>query len=489
MNPQLITEWDYERNLGISPQKTAPYSNKKVWWKCKNGHEWEAKPADRSRGNGCPFCSNKKVLPGYNDLATLNPQLLDEWNYDKNHLNPANIVAGSSIKVWWKCKKGHEWRCSPSSRIRPNGSINICPVCSRVMRVSFSEKVLFYYIQHAFPDAVENYRPEWLNKKELDIYIPSKRLGIEYDGARFHKSKRDIKKDKICEEQGITLIHIREKGAERIGPSSSIVFTLPENHQKSGEHLVPGLHFLERQLGIDLDIDLSRDYDEIRSLVVSFDSEKCIARTHPEVLSEWDYEKNDKVGNTPENVTAGAGIDVWWKCEKGHSYKASITDKTRSNPTGCPICASHRVLPGFNDLATKAPQLAKEWDYEKNSDLTPQDILASSGKKFWWKCEKGHSYQATPNNRICSHTGCPYCSSHKLLPGFNDLETKNPRLASEWNHEKNSGLTPRDVMSGSGRKVWWKCEKGHEWQAVILSRNRGNGCPICAKEKKAIHKK
>lgn len=71
----------------------------------------------------------------------------------------------------------------------------------------------------------------------------------------------------------------------------------------------------------------------------------------------------------------------------------------------------------------------------------------------------------------------------KLVKGTNDLATVNPTLAEEWNYEKNGTLTPDQVTAGSEKKVWWKCEFGHEWEAIVLSRNRGNGCPICAGRK------
>ena len=63
----------------------------------------------------------------------------------------------------------------------------------------------------------------------------------------------------------------------------------------------------------------------------------------------------------------------------------------------------------------------------------------------------------------------------------------NPQLAKEWNYEKNGKLQPDMVTANSHKKVWWKCEKGHEWQSVIAYRNRGYRCPICAKEKRKGH--
>jgi hypothetical protein len=75
-------------------------------------------------------------------------------------------------------------------------------------------------------------------------------------------------------------------------------------------------------------------------------------------------------------------------------------------------------------------------------------------------------------------------SLKKILIGYNDLATTNPKLASEWNYDKNDDLKPEDFTANSEKKVWWKCEKGHEWQATIASRNHGRGCPICYKEKR-----
>lgn len=95
-------------------------------------------------------------------------------------------------------------------------------------------------------------------------------------------------------------------------------------------------------------------------------------------------------------------------------------------------------------------------------------------------CEKGHEWQAVISSRNAGY-GCPYCAGQKALSGINDLSTTNPKLASEWHPTKNGSLHPSEVMSGSNKKVWWICEKGHEWQAVINSRNAGRGCPICYK--------
>ena len=58
----------------------------------------------------------------------------------------------------------------------------------------------------------------------------------------------------------------------------------------------------------------------------------------------------------------------------------------------------------------------------------------------------------------------------------------NTELMAEWNWERNKDITPSQLTLGSNKKVWWKCVLGHEWEAIVSSRNRGNGCPVCKKE-------
>jgi hypothetical protein len=149
---------------------------------------------------------------------------------------------------------------------------------------------------------------------------------------------------------------------------------------------------------------------------------------------------------------------------------------------GCPFCAGREVLAGFNDLASTHPALSAQWDQEKNFDLTPQMVTAGNSRKVWWRCEKGHSWQATIASRT-SGCGCPVCANRKILPGFNDLATTQPALAAEWHPTKNGDLTPQKISYGYDKKVWWRCTNGHEWQAAPKTRVRmGAGCPICAND-------
>ena len=268
------------------------------------------------------------------DLFTLYPALRDEWDYEKNTVDPATIVRGGASKYWWKCKKGHSWQSRVTDRLRNDNSITRCPTCSQKMKVSLPEKMIFYYVHKAFPDTVENYKAKWLGKKELDIYVPSLNVGIEYDGEHYHSAERDLAKDKLCHDNGVKLIRIREQKAAKI-MSSSVMFNISERWYPDGRHIVGALKFLEQELGKKFDFDLARDHDELRALIENYDIDNCIAKTNPEILSEWDYEKNEKLGYTPDNVSRGASCTLYWICPKGHGYKATLPNRINGG-TGCP---------------------------------------------------------------------------------------------------------------------------------------------------------
>lgn len=119
---------------------------------------------------------------------------------------------------------------------------------------------------------------------------------------------------------------------------------------------------------------------------------------------------------------------------------------------------------------------------EKNLDFSPWDILPNSNKKFWWKCTRGHSFEASPSHRSRGE-GCPYCAGKKVNED-NCLATVNPYLASQWHPTKNENLTPYNITTGSSKKVWWICDKGHGWTASVYSRtgsktNPPKGCKEC----------
>ena len=203
----------------------------------------------------------------------------------------------------------------------------------------------------------------------------------------------------------------------------------------------------------------------------------CIRFQRQDLLSQWDGPGNAPL--TPDAVSYGSRRKVWWHCDHGHRWQAAVYTRT-GGESGCPYCAGKRPWPGFNDLASQYPDLAAQWHPTRNGDLTPDQVLCGSNRRVWWQCPQGHQWSAIVKSRT-EGAGCPYCASRQVSAGFNDLAARFPHLAQECHPEKNGRLTPRDVVPGSRRKVWWQCAKGHVWQAAIASRAvDGAGCPVCA---------
>ena len=203
-----------------------------------------------------------------------------------------------------------------------------------------------------------------------------------------------------------------------------------------------------------------------------------LGTTYPAIAEQWHPTKNGEL--TPEQVAAGTTKKVWWRCEKGHEWFAPVMIRTRGS--GCPVCCGKQVVKGFNDLASIYPELAAQWIPEKNLPLKPDGVTPYSNHRVWWRCEKGHEWQALISARSSSSSGCPYCTGKKALAGFNDLATVYPKIAAQWDYAMNGELTPEMVTAGSKKRVWWKCAEGHEWRAIVYSRTgkRKHGCPVCA---------
>lgn len=466
VNPELVKEWNYKKNGNQKPNMFLASYSKKVWWICKNGHEWQATIINRSRGTGCPYCAGVKTIVGYNDLATVNPELIKEWNYEKNgDMNPNIISANTNKKVWWKCRKGHEWEAVISSRNAGNG----CPYCAKELQTSFPEQAIYYYIKKIFPDAINS--DHHLNM-ELDIFIPSKNIAIEYDGVFWHKnSKSDEKKNKLCEDNKIILFRVKEN-YNKENFENEYLKIVPCSYSDSGIKFA--VEMILKYFNKEIDVNLDKNRANIYSMFIQNQKEHSLLNLNPILTKEWNYEKNGDL--KPDMVTVSSGKKVWWKCDKGHEWMAVI--RSRNDGSGCPYCANQKILKGYNDLKTVNPKLSKEWNYEKNNGLKPDMFIGNSREKVWWICENGHEWKASIINRTRG-TSCPYCLGRQVIKGFNDLATLNPELSKEWNNEKNGNLKPDMVTVSCGKKVWWKCKNGHEWQGSIANRSKGSGCPIC----------
>lgn len=195
----------------------------------------------------------------------------------------------------------------------------------------------------------------------------------------------------------------------------------------------------------------------------------CLNTLNPRVSKLWHPIKNK--GLTPFDVTPSSMMEVHWICKNGHEWLKTVAEQNRY-----PRCEQCNSLV-FND-----PELIKQWHPIKNNKLSLHNVSRASNKKVWWICSKGHEWLAKIGSRSRHKraTGCPYCSlRHRLVCLDNCLATVYPNLIQEWHPTKNGDLTPYNVAPFSHKKVWWICNKGHEWISAISGRSSGRGCSLC----------
>lgn len=455
------------------------------------------------------FNKNKKLLEkGFNRSGCKHVKLvkigdsfggLTVVEKDSDYIKPKS---GRHEKRWiCQCVCGRK-KSVLESNLKSFKSMS-CGMCST--QISIPEKAVLFYLSKIFANIQENYRPEFLEGKEIDIYIPELMLGIEYDGERWHKEVvKDISKNIVCNNNGITLVRFREPKcivSEELSP-----YIITPKPLTNGSHMSEPIKQLitfineKYQKNLNVDVNCLRDNAEICKIILNNREANSLADLFPHIAKEWDYEKNAPL--TPELVAAHSGKKAYWICEKGHKYSSVIASRTGDDACGCPVCSNHGmalyregVYIGAHSLAKEAPEIAIEFDEQKNG-ISADNIAVSSNKKMWWKCSVcGCEWQAKVNNRTSTlKTGCPECAkvqsklwktrrANEILKN-GSLFDNYPELCKEWDYEKNN-IQPTELTAGSGVKVWWICPKGHSYQTGINKRTSSSptGCPYCVNKK------
>jgi uncharacterized protein YlaI len=421
--PDLLAEWDTARNIadGLDPDRLGHASRAQAHWKCvAHGHRWQAKVANRTaKSSGCPYCCGAKLLVGFNDLATTRSDLAPQFS-PRNAFGPTEVMAGSGKSVIWRCGDGHEWVTSPNLRRLSKG----CPVCCRAQPPVDPITVRLNSLAATFPALAAEWSPA--NERTADAV----QRGSRYVATWICST---------CSHTWRTRVSYRTNKGHPTGcPACSRASQIGSKQRRRGP------------------------------LAVEF----------PELVAEWDPANN----RTPDDVTAGSRYRAQWVCAEGHRWTTRITNRTYRS-TGCPDCSNPNRLPtiGVNDLASRYPDLAAEFDSDTNG-VSPDRIAVHSGRVLDWTCaECDHRWSARPAERVRGEKRCPNCSTIQatVVRGVNDLATTHPQLITEWVSNVN-GRTARDVSAGSHIVVTWRCAHQHQWQAAVYNRAAGSGCPQCA---------
>ncbi len=402
--PDLAKEFHSTRNGGLTPFDINKGNTEKVWWLCPQGHEYQTTPSHRVAGNGCPYCSGKKVLAGFNDLALTHPQIAGQWHHEKNgDLTPSKVTSGSKRKVWWLCPQGHSYQSTVVNRVNGNG----CPICSgKQILLGFND------LQSQLPEVAQDWHPskngtltpdqvtvgcgkrvwwmcqvcgqEWIqfvytrqqcgcpkcsgefkssfpeqvlyfylsqatvaesrarvHMREIDVYLPDLNVGVEYDGNYYHANRSEQDSAKVMHFSKHGIRIIRVVESDTLNAIGDIIhYPVTKDYSNLGDAIVHVFNLL----GLPVpDIDIPRDSAKIYGQYIYQRKQNSLAVVCPNVAAEWDYEKNSPI--TPEMVSYGSKKVFWWKCKNGHEWKTAVCN--RANRTGgrsCGFCTGHRKI-------------------------------------------------------------------------------------------------------------------------------------------------
>ena len=447
--------------FGWNPKDFGIASNKKMAWRCEFGHTWEATIRSRSSSRGCPYCSNNKVWPGFNDIATTHPEI----SKTLHNANPEAIIAGSEKKFEWKCSLGHIFELKVKERIGRNYG---CPYCS-------NSKVL-----KGFND-FETKHPELA--KEADGWDPSTVIG----GSA-------VSKNWLCSEGH----KYRAKVSSRDASNSGCPYCAKQLVLKGFNDLATTHPELAAQAdGWDPAKIISKKtsvnwicpngHKTKASIATRKSGSGCRVCVNQEVLAGYNDLQTkfpelaaEAYGWDPSKVSPGSSKSMTWICSKGHNWKSVVVSRS-SLGAGCPYCSNTKVLTGFNDLVTTHPEIAKQasgWD--------PSKITFGSNSKKLWECQYGHKWTISPTVRTSKGgSGCPSCAETGFDPNSDGYLyfLIHPR----WEMFQ-IGITnvPDNRLSKHSRLGWELLElrgpmDGHltqQWETAILRMLKAKGADL-----------
>ncbi len=474
LHPELLNEWS-DKNGDLKPDQFRAHSNKKVWWKCKNGHEWQATFGNRLSGNGCRICGNQVVVKGFNDLASKRPDLAAEWS-DKNlPLRPEEVLWTKHKTFWWKCSKcGNEYESWLYLRIKRGQG---CPYCAGFQVLSG-----FNDLKTTDPEIAKDWDYDANGSLLPDSYYRTALRFVKWRCSNGHSYGMKIV-DRTVGGKGCVICDMQFKAA-----FSELLILLLAKREGIAYELgsdVSELYLPELKLAFEAEAVSCEKQKEQRKRKSELKKEGVTLRLLPraenlkvasEKVRRIFRQNRVKVSGKIEDDIQALKRDFFGSDYREVPYDSGgdFKDIPGSVPRG--YRCSITPLPETN------PELLDEWS-EKNFPFKPEDEYCRSYDRVWWRCRKcGYEWKTKIVQRtIGKKTGCPVCAGKVIIKGINDLTTTNPDICKEWS-PRNKELDPEKYTRGSTKKVWWRCRNGHEWETQISNRAcRGNGCPVCAR--------
>lgn len=355
------------------------------------------------------------LKPGVNDLATKVPALLEQWDYDANEINPDEVMPFSSKKAWWICSKGHRWEAVISSRVNGRG----CPFCAcKKVWIGFNDLLTNY------PDIATEWDSDNNGVLSASEVTASSHIKVWWKCSHGHSYKADIRNRTRGTGCPYCCGRAVLKGFNDLKSCRPDLYSEWNNSKNT---VLADELFYRSSKRVWWICQLGHEWEtSAENRVRGTGCPVCAGKVpvlgqtdfktmNPKLMKEWNVSKNRDID--PSMLTYQSRKKVWWKCKKGHEWRAEIFE--RRHGAGCPICSrnisKHVVIEGKNDLKTLRPDIALEWDDERN-EIGPNQIMVQSNKKVWWICARGHRWRSKVQDRTRGK-GCPRCAGKTYSSG------------------------------------------------------------------------
>lgn len=489
--PDLMGEWDWNRNetLGLDPYQLTCGSNKKAWWVCrKHNHSWFAVIQSRTGGAGCPYCHNRLILPGFNDLETTHKSLLEEWDYENNDKLPTQVMGGSHYKAAWVCSEcGNSYRATVADRA---GRGRGCPECGKNARSrAKATPKPGNSLADKFPDIAGQWHPTKNGDSLPSDYKPYSNKKVWWLCECGHAWQATIN-NRTSKGRGCPQCASYRKTSF---PEKAVFYYVSKVFDDALSCVT--VDFNGSSVSLDIwipSISTAIEYDgqhwhqdaekESKKNNICFDNGVRLIRVsepgcirYNDVMSTIRIERRDATSSESLDEAVAAVMDIL-----GCGESVDINSARDDSEIRLLIVSDRRS----NSFGENYPELVKEWHPTRNGGLTPYMFSRHSGVKAWFVCENNHEYQAIIADRA-NGKGCYTCAMKALgrkkmvpKPGESFGE-KYPYAASAWHPTKNGDMTPYDVAPNSNKRFWWKCQEcGHEWEGTVQKRTK-SGKPLC----------
>lgn len=415
-------------------------------------------------------------------LSQTHPELAKSWDGIRNgDLTPNTVVAGSGKKAYWFCPKGHSICIEVRRKVAGDG----CGVCAnRVLQSGVNDLATVY------PGIAAQWHPTKNGELKPTQVLFGARLNAWWQCEREHEW-RAMLYSRNPETQGcracINKVVVRgENDLESCFPEISNEWDFEKNGETKPSDVSFGSqksYYWKCSKSHSFKLSIYRRTKEGSSCKYCSGNAiepgvSDLQTLYPEISEKFSLTLNPSI--KVNEIAPQSSKRYIWNCGKGHTFTSTPNQLVKGY--GCGVCSGKQLLAGLNDITAKFPLVAKEWSTKLNDGLKASDFAPGSSKIVWWQCSQGHDYKMRIDNRCFLDRQCAVCANRQVQVGINDLASRRPDLAQEWDKDKNGHLSPTDVPYESTKKAWWLCSEGHSFHSKINMRaTRNVGCPKCAK--------